>query len=154
MSKSLPSFATRSSPQRRTSSHTPVLNYCGFAGLLCKISLGNLMDPDQRTPSENDYQGVGNPLQPRQASLLSRPWITGPTQDSVPKSGHRHQLPGGYRVVKDSVLGWLHHEYRLVKEAALRTSFPFADDSYELRANYLSSRSSNLSVSAVTVTST
>src|SRR6266481_304909 len=45
MSKSLPSFATRSSPQRRTSSHTPVLNYCGFAGLLCKISLGNLMDP-------------------------------------------------------------------------------------------------------------
>src|SRR5713101_6889819 len=118
MSKSLPLFATRSSPQRRTSSHTPVLNYCGFARLLCKISLGNLMDPDQRTPSENDYQGVGNPLQPRQASLLSRPWITGPTQDSVPKSGHRHQLPAGYRVVKDSVLGGLHHEYRLVKEAA------------------------------------
>ncbi len=97
---------------------------------------------------------VCSPAVQNQPSLLSRPWITGPTQDSVPKSGHRHQLPAGYRVVKDSVLGGLHHEYRLVKEAALRTSFPFADDSYELRANYLSSRSSNLSVSAVTVTST
>jgi hypothetical protein len=28
------------------------------------------------------------------------------------------ELPAGYRVVKDSVLGGLHHEYRLVKEAA------------------------------------
>jgi hypothetical protein len=27
-------------------------------------------------------------------------------------------LPAGYRVVKDSVLGGLHHEYRMVKEAA------------------------------------
>jgi hypothetical protein len=41
-----------------------------------------------------------------------------PTQESVPESGHRHQLPAGYRLVKDSVLGGLHHEYRLVKEAA------------------------------------
>ena len=30
----------------------------------------------------------------------------------------RHKLPAGYRVVKTSVLGGLHHEYRLVKEAA------------------------------------
>jgi hypothetical protein len=42
----------------------------------------------------------------------------GPAQDSVPDSGHRHRLPAGYRVVKDSVLGGLHHEYRLVKEVA------------------------------------
>jgi len=27
-------------------------------------------------------------------------------------------MPSGYRVVKTSVLGGLHHEYRLVKEAA------------------------------------
>jgi len=27
-------------------------------------------------------------------------------------------LPAGYRVVKTSVLGGLHHEYRLVKEVA------------------------------------
>ena len=36
-----------------------------------------LSDPDQRTPSQNGYQGVGNPLQSRQASLLTRPWIPG-----------------------------------------------------------------------------
>ena len=46
------------------------------------------------------------------------PGLPEPTQESVPESGHRHQLPAGYRVVKDSVLGGLHHEYRLVKEAA------------------------------------
>ena len=41
-----------------------------------------------------------------------------PTQDSVPASGHRHKLPVGFRIAKKSVLGGLHHEYRLVKEAA------------------------------------
>ena len=39
------------------------------------------------------------------------PGIPEPNQDHVP-------LPAGYRVVKTSVLGGLHHEYRLVKEAA------------------------------------
>jgi putative transposase len=39
-------------------------------------------------------------------------------QDSIPDSGHRHKLPAGYRVVKTAVLGGLHHEYRLAKEAA------------------------------------
>jgi putative transposase len=46
------------------------------------------------------------------------PGIPEPTQDSVPVSDHRHKLPAGYRVAKQSVLGGLHHEYRLVKEAA------------------------------------
>jgi transposase InsO family protein len=46
------------------------------------------------------------------------PGIPEPNQDSVPASDHRHKLPAGYRVVKTSVLGGLHHEYRLVKEAA------------------------------------
>jgi putative transposase len=41
-----------------------------------------------------------------------------PNQDTVPASDHRHKLPAGYRVVKTPVLGGLHHEYRLVKEAA------------------------------------
>jgi putative transposase len=40
------------------------------------------------------------------------------TEESVPASGHRHELPAGYRVAKRSVLGGLHHEYFLVKEAA------------------------------------
>ena len=38
--------------------------------------------------------------------------------ERVPASGHRHKLPAGYRIAKRSVLGGLHHEYRLVKEAA------------------------------------
>ena len=46
------------------------------------------------------------------------PGIPEPNQESVPASGHRHKLPASYRVVKMSVLGGLHHEYRLVKEAA------------------------------------
>jgi transposase InsO family protein len=46
------------------------------------------------------------------------PGIPEPNQDRVPASDHRHSLPAGYRVVKRSVLGGLHHEYRLVKEAA------------------------------------
>jgi transposase InsO family protein len=33
------------------------------------------------------------------------PGFPQPTQDNVPDSGHRHRLPAGYRVVKDSVLG-------------------------------------------------
>jgi putative transposase len=38
--------------------------------------------------------------------------------ERVPASGHRHKLPAGYRIAKTSVLGGLHHEYRLAKEAA------------------------------------
>ena len=33
-------------------------------------------------------------------------------------SRHRHKLPAGHRIVKTSVLGSLHHEYSLVKDAA------------------------------------
>jgi transposase InsO family protein len=46
------------------------------------------------------------------------PGIPEPNRDRVPASDHKHKLPAGYRVVKTSVLGGLHHEYRLVKEAA------------------------------------
>jgi putative transposase len=46
------------------------------------------------------------------------PGIPEPNQDSVPASGHRHKLPEGYRVKSTAVLGGLHHEYRLEKEAA------------------------------------
>jgi transposase InsO family protein len=39
---------------------------------------------------------------------------TGPT----PASGSRHRLPAGYRVARSTVLGGLHHEYRLDEEVA------------------------------------
>jgi putative transposase len=46
------------------------------------------------------------------------PGIPEPTQAMVPTTVHRHRLPVGYRVVSKRVLGGLHHEYRLEKEAA------------------------------------
>ena len=46
------------------------------------------------------------------------PGLPEPKSEQVPSNEHRHSLPVGYRVVKRSVLGGLHHEYGLVKEAA------------------------------------
>ena len=46
------------------------------------------------------------------------PGVPKPNQERVPASAHRHQLPAGCRVTKTSLLSGLHHEYRLVKEAA------------------------------------
>jgi transposase InsO family protein len=46
------------------------------------------------------------------------PGIPEPPQAKVPASIHRHVLPAGYRVVSTPVLGGLHHEYGLEKEAA------------------------------------
>jgi transposase InsO family protein len=46
------------------------------------------------------------------------PGIPEPDQNTIPASDHRHKLPAGYRVLKTSVLGGLHHEYRLMKEVA------------------------------------
>ena len=46
------------------------------------------------------------------------PGFPEPGQESVPASAHKHRWPIGYGVAKTSVLGGLHHEYRLVKEAA------------------------------------
>ena len=46
------------------------------------------------------------------------PGIPEPIQASVPAGVHRHKLPTGFRVASKPVLGGLHHEYRLEKEAA------------------------------------
>ena len=46
------------------------------------------------------------------------PGFPEPSQANVPDSGHRHELPAGHRIVKTPVLGGLHHEYSLVREAA------------------------------------
>ena len=46
------------------------------------------------------------------------PGIPEPSQAEVPAGPHRHALPKGYRVISTPILGDLHHEYRLEKEAA------------------------------------
>lgn len=46
------------------------------------------------------------------------PGFPEPIPENVPESGHRHKLPAGFRVVRTSVLGGLHHEHFLVKQAA------------------------------------
>jgi putative transposase len=46
------------------------------------------------------------------------PGIPEPPQAKVPARVHRHKLPAGCRVTSALVLGGLHHEYRLDKEAA------------------------------------
>src|SRR6516164_4881037 len=45
------------------------------------------------------------------------PGLPEPMSEQVPLNEHRHRVPVGYRVVKRSVLGGLHHEYGLMKEA-------------------------------------
>jgi len=46
------------------------------------------------------------------------PGIPEPPQAKIPASVHRHKLPVGHRVVSKAILGGLHHEYGLEKEAA------------------------------------
>ena len=46
------------------------------------------------------------------------PGVPEPSEADVPDSGHRHKLPAGHCIVKTCVLGGLHHEYSLVREAA------------------------------------
>ena len=53
-----------------------------------------------------------------QFEISGRQHIPEPSQEGVPASDHRHKLPAGYRVGKTPVLGGLHHEYHLAKEAA------------------------------------
>jgi hypothetical protein len=46
------------------------------------------------------------------------PGIPEPIQASAPVAVHRNSLPVGYRISSKSILGGLHHDYRLGKEAA------------------------------------
>jgi hypothetical protein len=85
--------------------------------------------PDQRTASEDDYQRVGNPLQPRQAALLTRPWITGTHPGE--RSGERPQTPAARRLPCCEGFCARRVTSRISpgERGRLTTSFVFADDS-------------------------
>jgi putative transposase len=63
------------------------------------------------------HEFVGHYNQGRPHSSLG-PGIPEAPQAKLPASLHRHTLADGYRVESKPVLGGLHHEYRLEKEAA------------------------------------
>jgi putative transposase len=88
-----------------------------FGGTLRRECLDYLIPINERHLKMATKEWVTHYNRGRPHSSLG-PGFPEPTQDSVPDSGHRHRLPAGYHVVKDSVLGGLHHEYRLAKEAA------------------------------------
>ncbi len=51
-------------------------------------------------------------------ALGARACIPEPPQTAVQAGPHRHELPRNNRVIATAVLGGLHHEYSLEKEAA------------------------------------
>jgi len=75
---------------------------------------------ENRSPSRRNRcsPSARNPVRLHTGILFTFAPESAPTQDSVPDNCHRHKLPAGYRVAKTPVLDGLHHEYRLVKEAA------------------------------------
>jgi len=80
--------------------------------------VSRLPDPDQRAPLRTIIKKfVCHYNRGRPHSSLG-PGIPEPPQDKVPASPDRHVLPTGYCVKSTPVLGGLHHEYRLGKEAA------------------------------------
>jgi len=46
------------------------------------------------------------------------PGFPEPNQTTVPAGLHRYELPGEHRITRTSILGGLHHDYRLEKEVA------------------------------------
>ena len=77
-----------------------------------------LYDPAKREPSTENTQRVGGSLQPGPPALRLGPGIPNPPMDLPEKEILRSYVPRDHRVVAKSVLGGLHHEYRLEKVAA------------------------------------
>jgi transposase InsO family protein len=88
-------------------------------GSLRRECLGFLIPFNERHLQKiiREWTADYNPGRPHSAL---GPGLPEPISEHVTTTEHRHRLPIGYCVVKRSVLGGLHHEYGLVKEAAER----------------------------------
>jgi putative transposase len=104
---------------RRTPVRAPKANaICErFGGTLRRECLDFVIPLNERHLKMTVQQWGNHYNRGRPHSTLG-PGLPEPTQDKVPAGGHRHKLPAGFRIAKTSVLGGLHYEYRLVKEAA------------------------------------
>jgi hypothetical protein len=56
-------------------------------------------------------------LQSREAHASLGPGIPEPISARIPEQADRHRLPDGQRISVRSILGGLHHEYRLERAA-------------------------------------
>ena len=92
-------------------------NFCGPQGTIRRDCLDFMIPINQRHLRRVLSEFTIHYNRGRPHSALG-PGIPEPPQASVPASGHRHRLPVGYRIRSTSVLGGLHHEYSLEKEAA------------------------------------
>jgi len=88
-----------------------------FGGSLRRECLDFLIPFHERHPKLTIKHWVAHYNRGRPHSSLG-PGIPEPNQATVPTGDKRHELPTGHTVVKRAVLGGLHHEYSLVKEAA------------------------------------
>jgi putative transposase len=88
-----------------------------FGGSLRRECLDFMMPFNERHLNRTVQEWVTHYNRGRPHSALG-PGFPQPSQSDFPDSGHRHKLPAGHRVIRTSVLGGLHHEYSLVKEAA------------------------------------
>jgi transposase InsO family protein len=88
-----------------------------LVGTIRRECLDYVMPMNERHLRRILKEFVGHYNRGRPHSSLG-PGIPESNRAEVPASGDRHQLPVGYRIKSSSVLGGLHHEYRLEREVA------------------------------------
>jgi transposase InsO family protein len=88
-----------------------------FGGSLRRECLDFLIPFNERHLKITVKRWVAHYNRSRPHSALG-PGIPEPNQAQVPIGDKRYELRPGHRVMKRAVLGGLHHEYSLVKEAA------------------------------------
>jgi len=105
-------------PVLRTPVRAPVANSAceRFGGSLRRECLDFTIPFRERHLKKTVQEWVTHYNRGRPHSALG-PGFPQPALSDFPDGGHRHKLPAGHRVMRTSVLGGLHHEYSLVKEA-------------------------------------